>query len=85
MMVLRQVLHEIESSPGAVELGALSRKLGVDQSALEGMVEYWVRKGRLRKNPTFCAGGGCGALCLGARRCPLEKGGARVDQARASF
>jgi len=67
-MVLQQVLREIESARGPVDASALSRKLGVEQSALEGMLQFWVRKGRLRERPICvtlptCAGGACGATC----------------------
>jgi hypothetical protein len=70
-MVLRQVLEELESLKGPVSLNDLSRKLGVEWSALEGMIAFWVRKGRLRNDyfaarPEECANGNCGMSC-GAR------------------
>jgi len=71
MMVLRQVLHEIESAVGPMDLDALSRKLEVERSALQGMIEYWVRKGRLREDFLACASTGCGASCPGAQSCVL--------------
>jgi len=74
--MLRQVLQELESSTGPVELNALSRKLGVERSALEGMVAFWVRKGRLQDDYAAalagsCVGGDCAASCLEADSCPL--------------
>ena len=75
-MMLRQVLQELESSTGPVELNALSRKLGVERSALQGMVAFWVRKGRLRDDYAAalagrCAGDDCAASCRGTDSCPL--------------
>jgi hypothetical protein len=46
-MVLQQVLQELESSRGSASFDDLSRKLGIERSALEGMIGFLVRKGRL--------------------------------------
>ncbi len=46
-MVLRQILQELESAQGPVSLNDLSRKLGVERGALEGMIAFLARKGRL--------------------------------------
>ena len=76
--MLHQVLQEIEAAQGAVNLNELSRKLGVEQSALEGMIGYWVRKGRLRDDSqaeeiplSSCASGACGHSCPGPQGCPF--------------
>ena len=74
--MLRQVLQELESSTGPVDLNALSRKLDVERSALEGMVAFWVRKGRLKDDYAAalagsCARGDCAASCPDADSCPL--------------
>lgn len=45
--MLHQVLQAIEEAQGPLNLADMARTLGVDQSALEGMIAYWVRKGRL--------------------------------------
>jgi hypothetical protein len=76
VMMLRQVLQELESTTGPVDLNALSRKLGVERSALDGMVAFWVRKGRLQDDYATaladrCAGGDCAASCREADSCPL--------------
>jgi hypothetical protein len=47
-MMLRQVLQEIESAQGPLTLDELSRKLGVEKSTLAGMIDFWVRKRRLK-------------------------------------
>jgi len=72
--MLRDVLHAIESANGPVHVAALSQQLGIDRSALEGMIDYWVRKGRLQAptaTETVCApsAGHCGGGCSGAAAC----------------
>ncbi|GAB4477992.1 MAG: hypothetical protein Kow00124_21870 [Anaerolineae bacterium] len=66
MTLLRRVLTALEEAQGPVSLAALSRQLEVEPSALEGMIDFWVRKGRLRlTGATVCSSAGCGA-------CPAE-------------
>jgi hypothetical protein len=60
--MLKQVLEEFEKSDGVLSLEEMAARLGVERSALEGMIEFWVRKGRLRQvGPD---GGDC-ARCAG--------------------
>ena len=73
--MLYQVLEEIEQAQGPVLIKDLGRKLQIDPGVLMGMIEFWVRKGRLRdddaaleKNLT-CAPNGCGDHCFGAGGC----------------
>jgi len=47
--MLSQIIKELESAGGAIDLNELSRRLGVQRSALDGMIETLVRKGRLRE------------------------------------
>ncbi|HEY51869.1 MAG TPA: hypothetical protein G4N94_00225 [Caldilineae bacterium] len=75
--MLQQVLHEIETANGPVYYGELARKLGVERSALDGMIQFWVQKGRLRRNvppghtdSTIC-GGSCRGSCPGPNSCPF--------------
>jgi hypothetical protein len=71
-MILQQVLYELESSRGPVNLNDLSRKLGVEPSALAGMIAFLLHKGRLTRgcgsgttaNIDQCSDGNCSALCL---------------------
>jgi UDP-N-acetylglucosamine pyrophosphorylase len=58
--MLEQVLQELELAKSAVNLNDLGRKLGVERSALEGMIAYLVRKGKL----------GSRASCPGPQGCP---------------
>ncbi len=75
--MLRQVLREIEAAQGLINLNDLSHKLGIDRSALEGVIQFWVRKGRLKDDEreneqvlAACGGGSCGGSCPGPRGCP---------------
>jgi len=73
--MLNQVLSEIELSKNGLNLNELSHKLDIDRSALSGMIQFWVRKGRLvdddMEEAETCsiAGGSCGASCSGTDSC----------------
>lgn len=62
---LRQVLEHFEQSTGAVSLPQMASALGIERATLQNMIDYWVRKGKLREvgNPA------CGT-CGGASGCP---------------
>lgn len=45
---LGQVLESFENSPGSKSLLALARELNLSRSQTENLVDYWVRKGRIR-------------------------------------
>ena len=49
MAMLSRILQEFERAEGPLDLNELSRRLGVERSALDGMLEYLVRKGKLRE------------------------------------
>lgn len=73
--MLYQVLEEIEQARGPVLVKDLGQRLNVDPGVLMGMIEFWVRKGRLRDDDAVaeegftCAGGACGAHCSGVTEC----------------
>ncbi|NOX60852.1 MAG: hypothetical protein GXP42_02725 [Chloroflexi bacterium] len=77
--MLHQVLAEIEAASGPIDLNALGRKLGVQPSALEGMIRFWVRKGRLKVHRVEDGAEGlvcavqplCTRGCPGPEQCPL--------------
>ncbi len=46
---LRQVLDHFERGQGAVSLPQLARTLGIERGMLQTMLEYWVRKGKIRE------------------------------------
>jgi hypothetical protein len=60
--MLNQVLQEIETAKGPITMGELSRKLGIELTALEGMIQFWVQKGRLQvDDQSSDADCGCGS------------------------
>ena len=72
--MLREVLQAIEGADGAVHIGELSQRLGIERSALEGMIDYWVHKGRLQLRDSDEADGSstsghCGSSCTGTATC----------------
>ena len=76
--MLRQILQELASAQGPVNMNDLSRKLGVERSALQGMIDYWVRKGRLQDDDqaleaamSVCTSGNCSTSCPGPQGCPF--------------
>lgn len=76
--MLQKVLREIEAAQGAISLNELAGKLGVERSALAGMIEFWIRKGRLRINTWdleavcgACSGAACGGSYPGPQGCPF--------------
>ena len=71
--MLNQVLQEIEAAQGPLDLNELSRRLDVERGALDGMIQFWVRKGRLvddlDESDSVCATGSCSG-CSGPQGCP---------------
>ena len=66
--ILREVLTRIENNTGPVSLTEMAAELHIDTGTLEGMLDHWVRKGKLRRtggNATMC--GTCGS----AEGCPF--------------
>jgi hypothetical protein len=66
--VLRQVLDVFEQTTGPLSLAQVARELGVERGVLDGMIQHWVRKGKLRE--TNGDGQICGS-CGGAEGCPF--------------
>lgn len=78
--MLNQVLFEIKKSKTPLSLAMLSQKLNIDHGALEGILAFWVHKGRLQidsqsknsesNNGKNCSGCCCqGAACQEAAHC----------------
>lgn len=65
--LLQQVLQTIEQADEPYTLTQLARELDLSPAMLEGMLVYWVRKGRLRETTSSPA---CAACSLGAG-CPF--------------
>ena len=76
--MLWKVLHEVEAAKAPLDLNELSRRLDVDRSVLDGMIQFWVRKGRLVDDAAgattasvVCATHTCGGSCSGPQGCPF--------------
>ncbi len=74
--MLWKILHEVEAAQGPLDLNELSRRLDIERSALDGMIQFWVRKGRLIDDAvvagqatTVCASYACGRGCPGPQHC----------------
>ncbi len=72
--MLNQILQEITQAGEPLSLTVLSSRLGIERGALEGMLDYWVRKGRLKdddahSDTTDGQGGRCGPTCGSAGSC----------------
>ncbi len=46
--MLKAVLAAIQAAEGPITVRALSDQLGIELSALQGMIAYWVQKGKLQ-------------------------------------
>lgn len=72
IMTLRRVMQELESTQEPIALADLCRRLDVEPGALEGMIQFLVRKGRLEGDPfaphvphsTVLPNGKTGASCF---------------------
>jgi hypothetical protein len=58
-MMLFQILKEYRESGGVIDLNDLSRRLGVDRHALDGMLETLVHQGKLHEVGTTDTTGSC--------------------------
>ena len=57
---LSQVLNAFEQNRGPVTMAQIARQLDLSPARLEGMVQYWVRKGKLRQVNVYRDCGSCG-------------------------
>lgn len=74
--MLRELIREIEAANGAARPSELARRLGVERSAIDGMIDELVRLGRLGADPADrcplrVGRGPCGRTCGADGRCPL--------------
>ena len=76
--MLQQILEEVRLADSTVNLNELSRKLGIERSALKGMIGYLVQKSKLQDDDeslagvaTVCDGSICGGSCPGSQHCPF--------------
>lgn len=75
---LRQVLDLFDQADGALSLAQAARALDLTPEMLEGMIQHWVRKGKLRAvaDSPDCAR--CGATSCGAAAVRLPRRYERV-------
>lgn len=72
MTTLKQVLAFFEQRQQPVFLPQVAKELGISQPILEDMIQYWVRKGRLREVANPCQTcGTCPILLAMPRRYEL--------------
>ncbi|MCS6843133.1 MAG: FeoC-like transcriptional regulator [Caldilineales bacterium] len=57
---LRQVLTIFETATAPLSLSQVARELGISVERLESMVQYWVRKGKLKESVVSTECGSCG-------------------------
>lgn len=48
MTLLREVLTALEEAEGPLRVSDLAARLNASPDAVAGMIDFWVRKGRLR-------------------------------------
>ena len=65
--MLQQVLTAIETAHEPISLAELSRKLNIEAGALEGMIQFWIRKGQIQSDATVQDG--CGPSCCKTSDC----------------
>jgi len=77
--MLHAILYELQTASEPMTLRTLGQKLNVQQSALEGMIQFWVQKGRLELDDgmggasevSVCDHKICFRSCPGPAQCPL--------------
>ena len=78
MTILDRLLDELHTVKGPISSSALASRIGVSDSALEGMLGVLVAKGKLEGSTgtaaeelVACSGTACGASCVGLDTCPF--------------
>lgn len=78
--MLQRLLSEIEEANGPISFDDLSRRLRVERSALQPMLDLLVRKGLLTEwgqgaTAVACGSEACGTSCSGIQGCPFVSEG----------
>jgi hypothetical protein len=64
--MLLRILQEFRECGGLINIGELSRKLGIERSILDGMLDTLVRQGKLNEiNTEVSCNEHCGKSCHG--------------------
>ncbi|PID86034.1 MAG: hypothetical protein CSA11_11490 [Chloroflexi bacterium] len=58
---LRQVLMAFEKTNGSLSMAQLAQDLDVSPEQLNGMIQHWVRKGKIREVQELSECGNCGS------------------------
>lgn len=73
--MLNQVLDHLQAGQGTLKLDELARQLNIEASALQGMIDFWVSRGRIGLAGDGAVGAacgtGCGPSCAAASQCPF--------------
>ena len=76
--VLDQLVDELRTERGPIRSSELARRIGVSESALDGMIGVLTAKGMLSASSGVtdgeaiaCSGVACGATCVGLDACPF--------------
>ncbi|MFO7928426.1 MAG: FeoC-like transcriptional regulator [Candidatus Humimicrobiaceae bacterium] len=85
--MLDKIIEFYKKSNNSETLATLSKKLGVEPSALEGMMEFLVKKGKLRVEYQETSGneGSCKQdkpICVS---CPLHKSKSKKNRVKYYF
>lgn len=79
-MMLKQVLHYFEEKNGAVTLRQMAHDLQLEPGMLDGMLDYWVRKGKIRVVDAMCSTCGEESACPFVMQMPRHYELARDDE-----
>lgn len=62
---LREVLNRFSEQSGPVSLRQMAQEMGIEPGVLQDMIDYWVRKGKLREatSGTECTTCGVKTAC----------------------
>lgn len=78
MTILDRLLDELHTVKGPIRSSDLASRIGISDSALDGMLGVLVSKGKLEGSASTvdeelvaCSGTACGASCVGLDKCPF--------------
>lgn len=69
MSPLYSVLQAIQQTSEPISVNDLARTLEIEPAALEGMIDFWVRKGRIKVHDGLACASSCDSC--GVDGCPL--------------
>ena len=75
--MLAEILKAFRQTGGPLDLNELSRRLGTERSALEGMLEQLVKQGKIRK---VKIGSGDCAHCSSRSECAYLQSGSSMGK-----